>query len=64
MGRPPLNVKEMKVRLALDTRERIQALVGKYRIAVFIREAIEHELERRERQAAESGEPEAQSEAT
>lgn len=48
MGRPTLNVKETKVRLTDEQRQRIEAIVGKNRMAVFIREAIEHELERRE----------------
>lgn len=48
MGRPPLNVKETKVRLTLETRARIEALVGPNRMAAFIREAIEAELQRRE----------------
>jgi len=48
MGRPPLNVKETKVRLADDQRRRIEALVGKNRMAEFIREAVERELARRE----------------
>lgn len=50
MGRPPLNVKETKVRLTDDQRKRIEALVGPNRMAVFIREAVEHELARREKQ--------------
>lgn len=49
MGRPPLNVKETKVRLTDEQRQRIEALVGPNRMAVFIREAIERELARRER---------------
>jgi predicted DNA-binding protein len=48
MGRPPLNLKETKVRLADDRRERIEALVGSRRMAEFIRVAIDNELERRE----------------
>lgn len=48
MGRPPLNVKETKVRLTADQRRRIEALVGPNRMAAFIREAIDRELERRE----------------
>lgn len=48
MGRPPLHVKETKVRLSEDARQRIEALVGPNRMAVFIREAIENELRRRE----------------
>jgi hypothetical protein len=49
MGRPPLNVKETKVRLTDEQRERIEALVGPNRMAQFIREAIERELKRREK---------------
>ncbi len=50
MGRPPLNVKDIKIRLSPETRSRIEALVGNYQIAAFIREAIERELVRREAQ--------------
>ena len=49
MGRPALGVKETKVRLTDEQRGRIEALVGKNRMAEFIREAIERELKRRER---------------
>ena len=48
MGRPPLNVKETKVRLTDEQRARIEALVGTYGMSKFIREAIDRELERRE----------------
>ncbi|GEM_PF-1496540 len=48
MGRPPLNVKETKIRLSPETKERIAALVGNYQISAFIREAVENELTRRE----------------
>ena len=48
MGRPPLNVKETKVRLSDDARRRIVAIVGPNRMAEFIRDAIERELKRRE----------------
>lgn len=48
MGRPPLNLKETKVRLPQATKERIKALVGNYGIATFIRQAVENELARRE----------------
>lgn len=48
MGRPPLNVKDIKIRLAPETLERIKSLVGNYKIAAFIREAIERELANRE----------------
>jgi predicted DNA-binding protein len=49
MGRPSMNVKETKVRLNDDQRERIAALVGKNKMAEFIREAVERELKRREK---------------
>jgi predicted DNA-binding protein len=48
MGRPPLNVKPTVVRLSEETLKRIEALVGKNRMAQFIREAVERELKRRE----------------
>ena len=47
MGRPPLNMKVMPVRLPPEVIERVDALVGKYGRAAFIREAVERELERR-----------------
>lgn len=47
MGRPPLNVKPVFVRLPVDMPQRIDDLVGKNRRAAFIREAIENELTRR-----------------
>ncbi|MEY9807028.1 hypothetical protein [Bradyrhizobium elkanii] len=50
MGRPPLGVKETKVRLTDEQRERIVALVGNQGMAQFIREAVERELKRREKQ--------------
>jgi metal-responsive CopG/Arc/MetJ family transcriptional regulator len=49
MGRPPLNVKPILVRLPEDMPARIDALVGKNKRAAFIREAIENELSRRKR---------------
>jgi predicted DNA-binding protein len=52
MGRPPLNVKETKVRLTEEQRQRIETLAGPNRMAVFIREAIDAELRRREAKAA------------
>jgi hypothetical protein len=48
MGRPPLGMKPTTVRLSLDTIHRIEARVGNRRLAVFIREAVENELSRRE----------------
>jgi predicted DNA-binding protein len=48
MGRPPLDVKQMKIRLSVGTKERIAALVGNYKIASFVRESVENELARRE----------------
>ncbi len=55
MGRPPLNVKPTMVRLTEAVRARIIALVGPNRMAEFIREAIERELKRRERQPPKDG---------
>jgi predicted DNA-binding protein len=49
MGRPALNLKPTVVRLSEETLKRIEALVGKNRMAQFIREAVERELKRRER---------------
>jgi predicted DNA-binding protein len=51
MGRPPLNLKPTVVRLSEETLKRIEALVGKNRMAQFIREAVERELKRRERKS-------------
>ncbi|MEG3145675.1 hypothetical protein U1839_13515 [Sphingomonas sp. RT2P30] len=48
MGRPPLGMKPTTVRLPVQTIQRIETLVGNRRLAVFIREAIENELQRRE----------------
>lgn len=54
MGRPPLkrNVKTivMALRLPADVAARIDALAGPNKRAEFIREAIEAELDRRERE--------------
>lgn len=49
MGRPPLGMKPTTVRLPVETIRRIDALVGNRRLAGFIREAIENELQRREK---------------
>lgn len=54
MGRPPLGVKETKVRLTDEQRERIVALVGNQGMAAFIREAVERELKRREKDGRHS----------
>jgi hypothetical protein len=52
MGRPPLSkdsgTKLTGVRLTDELRARIEAVVGPNKMAVFIREAIENELARRE----------------
>ncbi len=56
MGRPPLNVKLTGVRLTDDAKRRIEALVGPNRMAVFIREAVENELRRREEEARRQAE--------
>lgn len=55
MGRPPLNVKPTMVRLTEETRQRIEAIAGPNRMAEFIREAIEAELTRRERELRRQG---------
>lgn len=49
MGRPPIG-KFTAVRLPDETLARIDALVAKGKRANFIREAVERELERRERE--------------
>lgn len=54
MGRPPLNVKPMLVRLPEGMAERIDAVAGENRRAEFIREAVEKELKRRERASSQS----------
>lgn len=56
MGRPPLNVKPILVRLPNDMPVRIDQLVGKNKRAAFIREAIENELRRRTRECAKTRE--------
>jgi predicted DNA-binding protein len=48
MGRPPLKMQALKIRISPETKERIIGLVGNYRLASFIREAIENEIARRE----------------
>jgi len=50
MGRPPLGIRSTNVRISEEIRERIRALVGDQGMAQFIREAIERELRRREKQ--------------
>ena len=52
MGRPPLGIKPTLVRLSEEVRERIRALVGDSGMAGFIREAVERELTRREKEKA------------
>lgn len=49
MGRPPMNMKPTPVRLSKEALARIDALVGNYGRAAFIREAVETELARREK---------------
>lgn len=48
MGRPPLGMKPTTIRLPVETIRRIEALVGNRQLAVFIRDAIDNELQRRE----------------
>jgi hypothetical protein len=55
MGRPPLNVKPVIVRLPEDIPGRIDAIVGKQKRAAFIREAVENELKRRETAGSQGG---------
>jgi Arc/MetJ-type ribon-helix-helix transcriptional regulator len=50
MGRPPMQVKPTQVRLSEEVREQIRELVGDSGMAQFIREAVERELKRRQRQ--------------
>lgn len=66
MGRPPLNMTPTLVRFPSSVLERIDALVGPQDIASpkepkhrakFIRQAVEAELERREREANLSAPP-------
>lgn len=52
MGRPPLGMKPTTIRLSTATIRRIEALVGNRRLALFIREAVENELQRREQPEA------------
>jgi len=49
MGRPPLGMKPTTVRLPVETIQKIESLVGNRRVASFIREAVENELQRREK---------------
>lgn len=49
MGRPPLNVKPILVRLPDDVPARIDKLVGPNKRAEFIRKAVETELKKREK---------------
>lgn len=49
MGRKPLGMKPTPVRIGDEMLSRVDALVGKYGRAQFIREAVEAELKRREK---------------
>jgi len=49
MGRPPLNLTRVPVRLSPEALAQIDALVGTYGRAAFIREAVEEALARREK---------------
>lgn len=49
MGRPPMHMKIVPVRLPPEVIEKVDGLVGQYGRAQFIREAVERELERREK---------------
>jgi hypothetical protein len=52
MGRRPINGQPISVRLTPGQRARIEDLVGNYRTGVFIRDAVEAELVRREKGTA------------
>lgn len=47
VGKPPLGVKKTTVRLPPEALAEIEGLVGKHRLATFIREAVQEALERR-----------------
>lgn len=51
MGRPALGVISTTVRLPKQVLDRIDTLMGANQRAKFIREAVERELDRRERQS-------------
>lgn len=55
MGRPSLNVEETKVRLTAGVKDRIIALVGKQRMASFIRDAVEAALSKAEKRKPSKG---------
>jgi metal-responsive CopG/Arc/MetJ family transcriptional regulator len=57
MGRPPLNMRPIPVRISEEVVQRIDAIVGTHQRAKFIREAIERELERREWEDEEGSRP-------
>jgi predicted DNA-binding protein len=44
MGRPPLDVKAITIRLSPDVIERIDAITGTHGRAAFIRKAVEYGL--------------------
>jgi hypothetical protein len=46
MGRPPMQVKPVLVRLTVEALEEIDAIAGPNRRAEFIREAVSRELKR------------------
>ena len=52
MGRKPIQGREIKILVTDAQRQRIEALVGNYGVAGFIREAIDAALDRRERTEA------------
>ena len=55
MGRPALNVKLTGVRPTEETRQRIEVVAGPNRMAEFVREAVEAELARREKEMRRRG---------
>ena len=57
MGRPPLNVKRMVIRLTVETISRIEAVAGKRRIAEFVRAAVLAELTHQEAASPDKPKP-------
>ncbi len=48
LGRPPMNLKPLLVRVPEGTAERIDEIAGANRRGEFVREAIEREIKRRQ----------------
>lgn len=48
MGRPPLHVTALTVRLRTTSLTKIKELVGEKGVSEFVRDAVDREIERRE----------------